>query len=271
MRSFCHPRLHDHADAILIHRLFWVTRLPLAGLQSARFELGATQWGIRAGNGGFFSCTGFRYNRRLGLYRVFVTDAFRTVVLRYPHLTVVVSPADPEAFVRDLAILTAQPKPELRRRQAGEVETIAQTSAQSGSAQPEDQSRRWLVGTLPTTPFSKAMGWIYIIIFAVYFLLLLNDHFTGSVNGTVWHYYGSCFLVIAVVGGIELLFRIRRARKAPTPVTSQAIKALLKPMLLGAAIAFGLVVYFVGLRSCQFHPIKSDYIGQTWFPQRRFH
>jgi serine/threonine protein kinase len=96
------------ADAILIHRLFWATRLPLAGLKSARFEIGATQWGIRAGNGGFFSCTGFRYNRRLGFYRVFVTDGARTVVLRYANRTVVVSPADPEAFVRDLAILPSQ-------------------------------------------------------------------------------------------------------------------------------------------------------------------
>ncbi len=98
------------ADAILIHRLFWATRLPLAGLKSARFEMGATQWSIRAGNGGFFSCTGFRYNRSLGFHRVFATDGMRTVVLRYPHRTVVVSPADPEAFVRDLAVLTAQVK-----------------------------------------------------------------------------------------------------------------------------------------------------------------
>ena len=97
------------ADAILIHRLFWATRLPLAGLKSARFEMGATQWSIRAGNGGFFSCTGFRYNRSLGFHRVFATDGMRTVVLRYLHRTVVVSPADPEAFVRDLAALSSQP------------------------------------------------------------------------------------------------------------------------------------------------------------------
>jgi hypothetical protein len=90
------------ADAILIHRLFWATRLPLAGLKSARFEMGATQWSIRVGNGGFFSCTGFRYNRSLGFHRVFATDGMRTVVLRYLHRTVVVSPADPEAFVRDV-------------------------------------------------------------------------------------------------------------------------------------------------------------------------
>jgi hypothetical protein len=104
------------ADAILIHRLFWATRLPLAGLQSARFELCATRWGIRFGNGGFFSATGFRYNRSLGFHRVFVTDGARTVVLRYPHRTVVVSPADPEAFVRELAILPSQPSIKNQKR-----------------------------------------------------------------------------------------------------------------------------------------------------------
>ena len=104
------------ADAILIRRLFWATRLPLAGLKSARFEIAATRWGIRAGNGGFFSCTGFRYNRSLGFHRVFVTDGARTVVLRYPRRIVVVSPADPEAFVRDLAILPSQPSMKDQRK-----------------------------------------------------------------------------------------------------------------------------------------------------------
>jgi len=67
------------------------------------------RWGIRCGNGGFFSFTGLFYNRKLGFHRAFVTDHIRTVVLRFPHRTVVVSPADPEAFVRDLAALSSQP------------------------------------------------------------------------------------------------------------------------------------------------------------------
>ena len=91
------------SEAILIHRLFWATRLPLAGLVSARFEMGAMQWSIRFGNMGFFSWTGFRYHRRFGGWaRVFVTDLMRTVVLRYAKRIVIVSPADPEAFVRDV-------------------------------------------------------------------------------------------------------------------------------------------------------------------------
>jgi hypothetical protein len=91
-------------DAILVHRLVWDTRLPLAGLQSARFERSPGWWGIRIGNGGFFSLTGYRYVPGVGFYRVFATDHTRRVVLRYPNRTVVVTPSAPEDFIRDLAI-----------------------------------------------------------------------------------------------------------------------------------------------------------------------
>ena len=86
-----------------MHRLLWNTRLSLDGLKSAQFELGAMRWGIRCGNGGFFSFTGLFYNHKLGFHRAFVTNHIRTVVLRFAKRTVVVSPADPEVFVRDLA------------------------------------------------------------------------------------------------------------------------------------------------------------------------
>ena len=94
------------SDVLLIHRLFWRTRLPLVALQSARFEPRAMQWSIRTfGNGGFFSFTGFYRNKLLGAYRAFVTDPRRTVVLRYTGRTVVVSPHAPEDFVRELTPL----------------------------------------------------------------------------------------------------------------------------------------------------------------------
>src|SRR5258706_15831756 len=44
------------SDAILVQRLFWTTRLPLAGLQSAQFEPSAMRSSLRTfGNGGLFS------------------------------------------------------------------------------------------------------------------------------------------------------------------------------------------------------------------------
>jgi hypothetical protein len=91
-------------DAILIHRPFWTTHLPLAGLQSAQVAQPGMLAGIRIGNGGFFSFTGWRYGTRLGLYRVFLTDHHQAVILRYPLRTIAISPSPPGEFVRDLPI-----------------------------------------------------------------------------------------------------------------------------------------------------------------------
>lgn len=91
--------------AILVERLLWSTRLPRAGLQSAQIIESLPRWAvIRIGNGGFFSCTGWRYSPRLGFYRVFATDRHRVVMLRYSNRTVAVSPDAPDEFVHDLAV-----------------------------------------------------------------------------------------------------------------------------------------------------------------------
>jgi hypothetical protein len=90
-------------DAIFVQRLIWNTRLPREGLESAEFAPEATRGSIRTcGNGGLYSFTGWYRNRTLGNYRAFVTDQARIVVLRYPGKTIVVSPGDPEEFVREV-------------------------------------------------------------------------------------------------------------------------------------------------------------------------
>jgi hypothetical protein len=91
-------------NALLIQRLLWATRLPLAGLQSAELLPGVMRGSLRLfGNGGMFSITGLYRNRALGNYRAFVTDPAKTVVLRFPKRTVVVSPANPEQFVAEIS------------------------------------------------------------------------------------------------------------------------------------------------------------------------
>jgi len=91
----------DHA--ILIHRLCWDTRLPLAGLESVTNLPHAMRGSLRlCGNGGMYSFTGFYWNKSLRSYRAFVTDTGRTVVLKFRGKTVVVSPVDPEKFAREL-------------------------------------------------------------------------------------------------------------------------------------------------------------------------
>jgi hypothetical protein len=91
-------------NELLIRRLLWTTRLPLAGLQSAEAVPDAMRGSLRLfGNGGMFSITGLFRNRALGNYRAFVTDLKKTVVLRFPKRTVVVSPENPEQFVAEIS------------------------------------------------------------------------------------------------------------------------------------------------------------------------
>jgi hypothetical protein len=89
-------------DAILIHRWFWATRLPLASLEAAWFDPRAMRWSFRFGNPGFFSLTGFYRNKFFGAYRAFATDGRLTVVLQFSDRTVVVSPVAPEDFVDEV-------------------------------------------------------------------------------------------------------------------------------------------------------------------------
>lgn len=91
-------------NELLIQRLLWVTRLPLAGLQTVTYQPGAMRGSLRLfGNGGMLSITGLYRNRALGNYRAFVTDLKRTVVLRFAKRTVIVSPENPEQFVAELS------------------------------------------------------------------------------------------------------------------------------------------------------------------------
>jgi hypothetical protein len=93
-----------------IHRLGWTTRWPLDGLREVFARPGVMAWSWRTwGNGGLFAIHGWFRNHQLGRYRAFVTDPDHAVVLRWPQETVVVSPGEPERFVRALQAYTARP------------------------------------------------------------------------------------------------------------------------------------------------------------------
>lgn len=88
---------------LIIQRLGWANRWPLAQLESARVDPQAMRYSLRLwGNGGLFAFCGWFRNRRLGLYRAFATDPKRSVVLRFRRRTIVVTPEDPAAFVQAL-------------------------------------------------------------------------------------------------------------------------------------------------------------------------
>ncbi len=91
------------ADEIVVQRPLWSNRFERSRLQSATVDPEALRGSIRLlGNGGMFSFTGVFGSPKLGRYRAYVTDPARTVILRFTDRVVVVSPADPAAFVRDV-------------------------------------------------------------------------------------------------------------------------------------------------------------------------
>jgi hypothetical protein len=91
---------------LLISRFGWYSRIDLKGLKGAEVDPKAMAGSIRTfGNGGLFSFTGLYWSRKLGSYRAYVTDFRFCVILRFNRGVVVVSPDDPEAFVRDLKML----------------------------------------------------------------------------------------------------------------------------------------------------------------------
>jgi hypothetical protein len=88
------------AQALIVARPGWSSKIDLCGLVSAEADPGAMDASIRTfGNGGMFCIAGAFHNKKLGSYRAFATDPKRAVVLRFPERTVVVTPDNPEAFV----------------------------------------------------------------------------------------------------------------------------------------------------------------------------
>lgn len=107
-------------DAILIRRLFWNTRLERGLLVAAEISPKVMNKSLRAcGNGGGFSFTGWYWNRQLGLYRAFVTDLNRTVVLKFRLRNIVVSPENPAAFVGELGFKAESPQTETGNFRSG--------------------------------------------------------------------------------------------------------------------------------------------------------
>jgi len=88
---------------LVIQRLGWTNRWPLAGLTAAEVDPDALKKSMRLwGNGGLFSFCGWFRNKKLGLYRLFATDPKRCVVLKFGPRTVVVTPDKPEEFVNEI-------------------------------------------------------------------------------------------------------------------------------------------------------------------------
>lgn len=94
------------ADMLLVRRLGWRSEWSLEGLEAVAADSGAMVGSKRLlANGGLFSFSGRFRNKELGIYRALATDPYRSVILRWPNRTLVITPDDPERFVRTLCEL----------------------------------------------------------------------------------------------------------------------------------------------------------------------
>lgn len=85
---------------IIVRRVGFETRLPLAGLKSVAGDVDAMARSFRLfGNGGLLSFTGEFWNSRLGRFRALATDPSRAVVLKYHKRAIVITPHDPQQFI----------------------------------------------------------------------------------------------------------------------------------------------------------------------------
>jgi hypothetical protein len=93
------------SSELRVQRLLWSTRVRLDGVSRAWADPKAMACSLRIwGNGGLYSFTGYFQSKALGRYRAFVTDPGCAVVLVLPNRTVVVSPAEPRAFLQALSL-----------------------------------------------------------------------------------------------------------------------------------------------------------------------
>lgn len=88
-------------DVLIVRRSFWNTRIELKGLRSAKADPDAFKGAWKTvGNDGLFAIHGWFVSRRLGKFRAFATRPASAVILDVGEKRIVISPEDPEAFLK---------------------------------------------------------------------------------------------------------------------------------------------------------------------------
>ena len=91
-------------DILIIHRLGWSNQYDLSQLVSISHDPAAVKGSIRNfGNGGLLSFSGIFWNKTLGSYRAYATDWSKTLVIKLPNRVLVITPDNPEEFIKAVA------------------------------------------------------------------------------------------------------------------------------------------------------------------------
>lgn len=90
-------------DRLVIERPLRSPSVLFSSIRSVEFQPDDLKGSLRTcGNGGFLGFQGWFWNKKIGAYRAYGTDAQKAVIIRMTGSTYVVTPQEPEAFVARL-------------------------------------------------------------------------------------------------------------------------------------------------------------------------
>jgi tRNA A-37 threonylcarbamoyl transferase component Bud32 len=115
----------------------------------------------------------------------------------------------------------------------------------------------------PTSLLGRMVNWGGMIFICLWVFLLSLVYAGYPRDSKIFHYFGSWFMIYGLVASAELFFRARHSNWHSTLGSRRAFKVLMALSFITCLIA--LLVNQFNLNRAK-NPGKSDYIGQTCFP-----
>jgi serine/threonine protein kinase len=156
----------------------------------------------------------------------------------------------------EVVLRALEKEPEQRYQHASDVktqvETILTTPASRGGR--DSDRTRSLVSIIGQTAVVGVA-----LLFAC--LVVLLGMSSDSIDSRTWSWFRLGFEILAAAGLLGFVFVVYRAIRAKTPEARQAVRSVVPWILV---IVLGILF---GFWSPHLLSIKSNYIGQTWFPE----
>jgi tRNA A-37 threonylcarbamoyl transferase component Bud32 len=155
----------------------------------------------------------------------------------------------------EVVLRALEKEPEHRYQHASDVKTQVETIATTPSVGGKRESAR--TGSLISIMGQFVASGVALLFACLVVLLAMSS---GSIDSRTWSWFRLGLEILAGACSVGFLFVVYRAIKTRTPEARQAVKSAVPwivVMVLGILFGFW---------SPHLLLIKSDYIGQTWFP-----
>ncbi|HTX22223.1 MAG TPA: protein kinase [Candidatus Aquilonibacter sp.] len=140
------------------------------------------------------------------------------------------------------------------------------TASQSG-VHPAESKKQGLSPSVmflrPTNLFGRIINWTGMILLTAWMMMLTLVYFGYPRNDQFLHYFSSVFMIYVVLASAEMFFRAKPANWHDSLGSRRIFRGLMGfAFFIGLAV---LVVDHLDLKGAK--SIKSDYIGQAYFPK----